>query len=187
MRLNTNGEDLFGGHFQSYLSNVDVTGARVASVTFSGLDGDTDRVYAMRVIWNNPLALTKRLDLRINGDALPASAYMIRQQWERSLGVREDRTDPDFTIADLVGAVADTFAEAAVYLGCTRVSIPYGFTCEVRGFCRDAAILANDRERVFHRLGVWGDTSANITSLTIQTGDASAAIDLNSSFWLFRK
>ena len=157
--------------------------ADAASITFSGLDGY--RFNSFEFYWINPLALSKRLDLRPNGIAMPAGSIMHRDQYEGAVGVREDRKDPDFTIADLTSAVADTTVQGVFFFQAFIPELADHRRAGGEGYAIDAAVLAADRQRLWTRLGVWKNVTDDISSQTIQTSDGSSAIKAGSRFRVF--
>jgi len=165
--------------------DVLVAGAPVASITFSGLDNiiPIPRI-AMQIRWNHESTGAQRLDLEINGDAAPAGSKMIRNQYETTLGTREDRLDPGFTAADLIAVAAGTQWEGMIYF----LGDPSGrdkAVAEADGYARDAAILLADRERFLFRQGRWNAIVTSLSSTSLVVASGSSVIAVGSQILLF--
>lgn len=181
MNINVNGRAIRRDQY-GLSSDVLVAGSAVASITFSGLD-DVDRL-ALDVDWLHASTGVERLDLEINGDPAPGGSTMIRNQFEASAGLREDRTDPGFTIADLVGGAAGTSWEGVLYL-LTDLSEGDKAVAEVDGHADDSVTILGDRERFVSRRGRWNAIVGEITSISLVVASSNSEIEVGSQVMLF--
>ena len=170
------GRALFGNDVTP-LNRETVTASEVASITFSGVDGY--QIYLLDFYWLNSRITSESLTFTINALTTPSGSVMARSQVNASLGTREDRQDPDFTISDLISVAAGTFSKGVLYFSghVTDVGARYAYG---QGYNNDAAITLGDRQRTFIRQGIWNDNTTEITSLTIQTATGRSAIGVGS-------
>jgi len=161
----------------------------VSSVTFSGLDGNADRVYAVSFLWRNPLTGARKLKYQPNGAAVPAGSSMQIDEFE-ILGLLATRTtDPDFGMASLVAAAADTYVQGVAFFATQTAAAdgsPVGRAFEGRGYCEDSQAIVGVRRRHFYRSGFWKNVDDQMTSLTIIADPEANAIGAGSDFRIWR-
>lgn len=185
MRISGGGKSIIGGVW-TYTDEINVDSTDLSSITFSGLDGDDQRSYALEYYWLHAGTGVRRLDLRFNGAGLPGGSVMARRQQEvLGISLGEDRVDPDLTVADLVGAASGTFASGTVAMLTERDIAVHGIPIKCESFSKDAALLLGDRFRFTTRQGIWASLSAAITSVTLQCNTGSS-IKVGSFFRLYR-
>jgi len=187
MFITNSGEALLGGKFQ-FLAQV-APDVAVSSVTFSGLNGDNDRIYAVSFRWLNPITGARKLKFQPNGDAVPAGSSMRLDEFEILGLVSAQSNDSDFGIAQLTAAAANTFVQGVAYFAAQTVAAdgsPLGRAFEGRGYCEDQAAIVGARRRHFYRSGFWKEVDTLMESLTILTNPAGNAIDAGSDFRLWK-
>jgi hypothetical protein len=171
VKVNTNGAAIRKGQYQP--AGEAVISTPVASVTFSGLGSEQ---VAIDYDWRHSGTGIERLDLEINGAAAPAGSRVVRDQQEATLGIREDRAEPGFSIADLVSVVANASARGAAYLLAEQDYVQPIFMV-TEGYSLDSAILAGDRERFNSRVGIWNNAAQqSVTSITVMIASGRARI-----------
>ena len=182
MNILTNGKSMRKGTYQLQQETT-VTGAAVASITYSGMD---DEQPALDMRWLHASTGVQRLDLQLNGNAAPGGSKMVREQFETTTAVREDRLDPGFTIADLVAAIAGgTMWEGIICIlaDSTLEEVTYA---SGEGYANDAILTLGDRIRFSKRNGRWNDDSmGSVSSLTAVVGSGQSMIGIGSHFKLF--
>lgn len=176
-RTNFGSKMLFGG--EAAVSSA------TTSVTISGLSGDDVGCYGISLYWINPSLFSATLSLRPNGASVPSGSSMVRDGYTLNLGIMtsEPLVESDFVVGTLGLGVANSWLQGDVFLETDR-STPIGLLCTGSSFAEDGLLLAADRLRHHRRTGFWKDTSANITSITLQASLANS-IAAGSDFRVF--
>jgi len=161
----------------------------VSSVTFSGLNGDNDRLYAVSFLWRNPVTGARKLLFQPNGASPPAGSTMEVDEFE-VLGLVGTRTsDPDFGCASLTAAAVGTFVQGVAFFAAQTAGAdgsPVGRAFLGRSYSQDQAAVVGVRRRHSQRSGFWLEVNQLIESITIQADPSANAIDAGSDFRLWR-
>jgi hypothetical protein len=152
----------------------------VASVTFSGVS-ITPRI-GVNIDWKHAGTGIERLDLQFEGIPAPAGSSMVRNQLSVTAGVstRQDRSDPGFTVADLVGILVGTFYQCAAYALCDRGEHNDPTYVLTEGYAQDGTIIVNDIETWSTRQGRWNQIIDGFTVLTVTVASGRSQIGINS-------
>jgi hypothetical protein len=160
------------------IDEYEVSGSAVASVTFSGLDGDTDEVYMIEVYAIQSGATGNAIVLRPNSDNT-ANNYRYQYSYAANASITAARAD--FTGGYIVlntsasGSTAIATAEIWATSGRRR---PYkGWTVgNVDGTAQD----------IYNWGQIWKNTADNITSLFYTSTAGGTPIAVGSLFRLFK-
>jgi len=181
--------EMHGGIF-TFLGEV-APDVSITSMTFSGLNGDNDQIYGLRIDWRNGSTGAASLDFLPNGSATPAGSVCVREQFEAVTALREDGTQGTFNVGDLQAVGAGTFLEGAVFFvaqsaGADGPQKHRQLLSE--GYAVDTGLLLASKNRFFRRQGFWNDVNTLITSLTLSISGLAIgnAIDVGSDFRLFK-
>jgi len=154
------------------IGDVKVTGTAVGSITFSGLDGDTDFVYMVVAYFiNADTVANQSLDIRINNDTglnYDCEPYLYGDGTNVATGTVLDKS--------YIGFIGAKPTEANV--GQCLIFAPTGKDRVVLDYSFDATRVRMDR-------WYWRNTIDNITSLVFVTTNGTF-IDVNSRICLFR-
>lgn len=161
-----------------------VTGSDVATVTASGLDGNTDRAYRINFRWHAPLAAATQLILRWNNDA--TAANYARQVAIESGGATTIFRDSVPTGAFLAGKAAAASQIDGYGKFDTEVTATPASLRSSTNFYSLATIAGVTTVQVST---VWGNTTSNITSAVFTTVAGTNDIGINSWFeiWALRE
>lgn len=186
MWLNSS-ENIFGGKFVflgQFAPNVPIS-----SMTFSGMDGDQERVYGLSFVWLNPITGARKLKFMPVGATPPGNSTMRVHEFEAIAGVSTEVSDPDFAIASLVADATDTFVQGAAFAHGTtegQVGPPLGRVMESKGYAQDSLPTVGVRRIHFDRSGFWDEVDVVWNSLTIETEPVANAIGAGSDFRLYK-
>jgi hypothetical protein len=187
MFITNSGDYMTGGKFSftgQVAPNVDV-----ASIIFSGINGDNDRLYAVSFLWRNPITGARKLKFQPNGSAVPAGSSMQVDEFEILGAVATRTSDPDFGCAQLTAAAPDAFVQGTAFFATQSTAAdgsPVGRAYEGRGYAEDQAPIVGVRRRHFYRSGFWKEVSAVVESLIIIADPEGNAIGAGSDFRLWR-
>jgi hypothetical protein len=188
MFITNNGDYMTGGKF--VFTGQVAPSVDVASVTFSGINGDSDRLYGVSFLWRNPITGARKLLFQPNGSAPPAGSSMQVDEFEVLGAVALRASDPDFGCAQLTAAAADTFVQGTAFFASQTVDFadgsPVGRAYEGRGYAEDQAAIVGVQRRHFYRSGFWKEVHNVIESITIIANPAGNAIGAGSDFRLWR-
>lgn len=187
MYITNSGASLDGGKFQ-FLGQVSPE-ANVSSITFSGLNGDNDQIYAISYQWKNPLTGSVSLKFQPNGQAVPNGSSMLEQTFEVLGGVLGNNADNLFSIATLVAAQQNSESQGAIFFSAATAAADGSFigrSFKGQGYSNDFAAAVGAREKHYRRSGFFNDTQTLITSITLITSDGSNAIGVGSDFRLWK-
>jgi hypothetical protein len=163
----------------NFAGQVDVEVA-VSSVTFTDLGTGLELV-GVDMLWVCPSTGARRLDMQINGKGPPAGSRMSRDQFDLSLGTREDRLDPGLTVADLIAGIDNTVYRGAVYIQ-SGSAHNEGVLFEGEGYAQDASVVRLDRERFSRRMGRWASVESEINSVSLAVAGGTNNIGVGSVF-----
>lgn len=186
MFITNSGESMEGGLWQ-FLGQV-TPAVAVSSITFSGLNGDNDRLYAIKAEWSNPATGAVKLLFQPNTSTPPQGSAMAKEELEVVTGIRADGGDANFSLADLSAAQANTFAQVVAFFATQTQGAdgsPLGRVFQSRGFANDAVALGT-RQRFFKRSGFWNDITTVITSITLAIDTDGSALGAGSDFRIFK-
>lgn len=187
MFITNSGDYMTGGKF--VFAGQVAPSVPVSSVTFSGINGDSDRLYGISFLWKNPVTGARKLKFQPNGSAVPQGSSMRVDEFEVLAGVSTQQNDTDFGIAQLTAAAADTFVQGTAFIACQSIAAdgsPVGRAFEGRGYAEDQVAVVGARRRHFYRSGFWKDVDAVVESITIVADPAANAIGAGSDFRLWR-
>jgi hypothetical protein len=187
MFITNSGDYMTGGKF--VFAGQVAPSIAVSSITFSGLNGDSDRLYGVSFLWKNPITGARKLKFQPNGSAVPSGSSMRVDEFEILGVIGTQQNDPDFGCAQLTAAAADTFVQGTAFFACQSINAdgsPVGRAYEGRGYAEDSAAVVGVRRRHFYRSGFWKDVNDVIESITIIADPSANAIDAGSDFRLWR-
>lgn len=169
-----------GGGAWELVEKKDIT-SDTTSITFSGLDGDTDEYYMMLFRLRTPTAVVLAYTMRPNG--ITANQNTILSVFSSS-GVASISVFPSLLLAT-AGALTDK-----QFMGVLYFDAKTGTTA--RQFISDTTLRISNQVMVFGGLrrevlaGSWDDTATNITSLDIVC-DLTNGIGIGSQFSLYKR
>lgn len=187
MFINNSGEHIEGGKFQ-FLGQI-APDVPVTDITFSGLDGDADRVYALSFLWKNPLTGARKLMFQPNAESPAAGSSMQVHDFEITGLAGAESNDADFGLAVLTANTADRYVQGAAFFAAMQASAdgsPVGRTFKGEGYCEDSAAVVGAQRHHYTRQGFWAEVATKMESLTIATNPTAAAIDAGSDFRLWK-
>lgn len=162
----------------------------VSSMTFSGLNGDADRVYAVSMYWKNPITGAVSLQFQPNGLSAPSGSTMVLTQFDAVTGLTfMASADSTFSVGNLGAGPANTFLQGAAFFAAASISAdgsPVGRAFKAETYAEDGAVLLGDKRTHAKRTGFWKDSTTQVTSITIATSTGGAAIDAGSDFRLWK-
>ncbi len=187
MFITNSGDSLEGGKFV-FLGQVSPDVA-VSSITFSGIDGDQDRVYGLSFYWKNPLTGSRKLLFKPNSSTPPAGSSCFLQVYEAISALLSNLTDADFPISTLVAASANTAVNGALFVDSRTLAAdgsPLGRSAEMKGYAEDQEAIVGVRRKHFRHRGHWNDANSQWTSITIEANPPGNGIDAGSDFRLWK-
>jgi hypothetical protein len=150
-----------------------VTGAAANSITFSGLDGDTDKIYLLKYYLKigGPSAVTYSITLKPNNVTTNQTVF--------SRTTSTSTTTPNATTSTFIVANAGRGSE---YYTNVHISVHRGIQ---RMFAAESAIYANSTNYVSESILYWNETSTNLTSIVL-AGSSTGNFDVGSEFHLYK-
>lgn len=152
------------------VSEVEVTGSAVSSVTFSGLDGDSDKVYLLVAYVYNTDGSTHELGVRLNND----SGTNYDDQYLSGSGT-------NVTAASRTGRTYVKIGSAYA----TRWNLFKTLIYAKSGYRRVVISQQGSSGNVELCAGDWNNTTDNVTSVVVVM-PAGAYIGVGSRFILFK-
>jgi hypothetical protein len=171
-----------GVGWKKVADSIEVSGAAVGEVSWSGLSQGTDWIkYGIQMNWKNARVSGENLVLYVNGDETDAN-YTTHQVRRDETGIFDDARLANIGIinrVELTGDGCDVFAVCGIsvdgyFWGCQQSSVNLDFTVGLGG----PRVLENR-----HYMGKDNATIASITSLKLKD-TAGNNIGIGSSFQL---
>jgi hypothetical protein len=184
----TNAGDTLDGGKMSFMGQSSPE-TNVSSITFSGLDGNSDRVYAISYQWKNPLAGAVSLQFQPNGNSVPQGSSMEKLEFEILSGVLASASDATFSVANLTANQQNTSSQGVIFIAAQTAAADGSFigrSVKGQGYSTDSVAIVGERRRHYKRSGFFNDTVTNITSITLATDSATAAIGAGSDFRIWK-
>lgn len=157
------------------VESIEVTGAAVQSVTFSGLDGDTDEVYLLDGAWKCAGA-PSHLQLRPNGGTANVQGSVCQFQPGAS-------GPPADLGAGVLGIARPAGAGTVRRFWCRIEASRYGATTYRRTWSQHADDNGTQGWAQFY-WGVWKDTATALSSIDVYA-TVAGGIDVGSKFYLY--
>lgn len=187
MYITNSGDTLQGGKF--VFVGQSAPDSNVSSITFSGLNGDNDRVYAISYQWKNPLTGQVNLQFQPNGNTVPNGSSMEKHELEAISATLIDAADSTFSLANLVANQQNTFSQGAFFFSAATSAADGSFlgrSAMGHGYSTDSVAVVGTRQRHYTKKGFFNDTTTLITSITIVTDTGTAAIGVGSDFRIWK-
>jgi hypothetical protein len=150
-----------------------VTGSAANSITFSGLDGDTDKLYLLQYYLKigGPSAVTYSITLKPNN--------VTTNQTTFSRTTSTASTTPNATTSTFVLASA---ARGSEYYTNVHIS---AYKAVQRVFSAESILYANSTVYLSDGMLFWNDTGNNLTSIVL-AGSSTGNFDVGSAFHLYK-
>lgn len=180
MKVNFNGTPIRRGQY-GVVADFQVS-VPVASVTATGLAREA---IAVDFDWLHAGTLTERLDLQLNGVPTPPGSSMVRSQYDFTSGLRSERTEPAFSISDLLAVLGGAKARGCAYVLAEQDYVqPIYVECE--GYEEDVNLVLADRIRYSSRRGKWNSAAQQMVNVvTVATATGRSMIDAGSRIVVF--
>lgn len=168
-----------GGNGLILVSSQVVTGSAVSSVTFSGLNGDVDKNYAI-VSFVKITAASGQKFIVFKPNGLTTNLSTTRYQ---AIANSHAASLLSSTLAVLTEGYNGTESSSRTDINARTGGLRHFCTNSSTYYITSASTAVNT---LYRNLGIWLQSSTNITSLVIASSDGSSSIAVGSEFYLYK-